>query len=221
MKSLLMRNFKLRQWTLYIYLGLLVFFPIYIIITVNTDFGFIIFIPIGIILMIISIFDAGHMFRVHKRLGGQQAYIYFASLPVSKKDMLRANYLTCLLLTLFGALVIGLYDSQTIDNELMNRLHISTAYSFLIVNFLSIPIAFPKYTEYKRKGVSYVGYLIFMLIVIPVMYSFFFTVLNHAMFNNQLSKNEVAYFLNNGLLVIAILIFIINYFIQLKYIKRL
>ena len=50
--------------------------------------------------MIISIFDAGHMFRVHKRLGGQQAYIYFASLPVSKKDMLRANYLTCLLLTL-------------------------------------------------------------------------------------------------------------------------
>ena len=209
MKSLLMRNFKLRQWTLYIYLGLLVFFPIYIIITVNTDFGFIIFIPIGIILMIISIFDAGHMFRVHKRLGGQQAYIYFASLPVSKKDMLRANYLTCLLLTLFGALVIGLYDSQT------------TAYSFLIINFLSIPIAFPKYTEYKRKGVSYVGYLIFMLIVIPVMYSFFFTVLNHAMFNNQLSKNEVAYFLNNGLLVIAILIFIINYFIQLKYIKRL
>ena len=58
---------------------------IYIIITVNTDFGFIIFIPIGIILMIISIFDAGHMFRVHKRLGGQQAYIYFASLPVSKR----------------------------------------------------------------------------------------------------------------------------------------
>ena len=117
----------------------------------------------------------GHMFRVHKRLGGQQAYIYILPVCPYLKGHASCKLSYVLIVNTFGALVIGLYDSQTIDNELMNRLHISTAYSFLIVNFLSIPIAFPKYTEYKRKGVSYVGYLIFMLIVIPVMYSFFYS----------------------------------------------
>ena len=40
--------------------------------------------PMGVILTIICLVDAGHLFRINRRLGGSQSYLFFGSLPVSK-----------------------------------------------------------------------------------------------------------------------------------------
>lgn len=101
MKQLLIRNIKLRYWTLILYIALIGFYPIYsFLMKPNPLMNSVMAIPLGLILMIISILDAGHLFRFHRRLGGNRANLFFGSLPVSKKDMLNANYLTCIFFTL-------------------------------------------------------------------------------------------------------------------------
>ncbi|ORN66603.1 phenol-soluble modulin export ABC transporter permease subunit PmtB, partial [Staphylococcus aureus] len=60
-------------------------------------------------ILIIWILDAGHLFRLNRRLGGNDSYYFYMSLPVSKKQLLNANYITCIVLTLIGTLVISLY----------------------------------------------------------------------------------------------------------------
>ena len=79
--------------------------------------------------MIISILDSGQLFRVHRRLGGKEAYLFYESLPITKKELLNANYLTCIILTILGTLIIGLYNFQS-TNIQVNELRYSTALSF-------------------------------------------------------------------------------------------
>ena len=143
MKQLIIRNFKLRRWTLIIYLVLIVINPIYTLFFSKTSYGFVVYIPLAITLMIISILDSGQLFRVHRRLGGKEAYLFYESLPITKKELLNANYLTCIILTILGTLIIGLYNFQS-TNIQVNELRYSTALSFLSVNLFSIPIAFSK-----------------------------------------------------------------------------
>ena len=75
MKQLIIRNFKLRRWTLIIYLMLIVINPIYTLFF-KTSYGFVVYIPLAITLMIISILDSGQLFRVHRRLGGKESYLF-------------------------------------------------------------------------------------------------------------------------------------------------
>ena len=75
MKQLIIRNFKLRRWTLIIYLVLIVINPIYTLFF-QKSYGFVVYIPLAITLMIISILDSGQLFRVHRRLGGKEAYLF-------------------------------------------------------------------------------------------------------------------------------------------------
>ena len=63
-----------------------------------------------------------------------------------KKQLLNANYITCIVLTLIGTLVISLYAYEA-DVIEPNSIYFSTAYAFVISNFLSIPIAFSQFTE--------------------------------------------------------------------------
>ena len=39
-------------------------------------------------ILIIWILDAGHLFRLNRRLGGNDSYYFYMSLPVSKKQLL-------------------------------------------------------------------------------------------------------------------------------------
>lgn len=150
MKQLIIRNFKLRRWTLIIYLVLIVINPIYTLFFSKTSYSFVVYTPLAITLMIISILDSGQLFRVHRRLGGKESYLFYESLPITKKELLNANYLTCIILTILGTLIIGLYNFQS-TNIQVNELRYSTALSFLSVNLFSIPIAFSKSTEEKEN----------------------------------------------------------------------
>lgn len=58
MKQLIIRNFKLRRWTLIIYLVLIVINPIYTLFFSKTSYGFVVYTPLAITLMIISILDS-------------------------------------------------------------------------------------------------------------------------------------------------------------------
>ena len=70
------------------------------------------------------------------------------SLPVSKQ-LLNANYITCIVLTLIGTLVsLYAYEANVIEP---NSIYFSTAYAFVISNFLSIPIAFSQFTGVESK----------------------------------------------------------------------
>ncbi|MCJ1655981.1 ABC-2 transporter permease [Staphylococcus sp. NRL 16/872] len=219
MKQLLIRNFKLRSWTLALYILLLVINPIYAMIIAHTTWSYIIYIPVAIALMLLSILDSGHLFRIHRRLGGKSSHIFYESLPVSKKDMLNANYITCIVLTLFGALIIGLYNFQATNIEI-NDLRYSTAISFVYVNFFSIPIAFQKNTVRKSEHISYAVYIISMMLVIPFTIALVFTATNTMFLNNALNTQLYAKYINYGLLLLSVLCMILNYIIQFRHINQ-
>ncbi|MBL7574085.1 phenol-soluble modulin export ABC transporter permease subunit PmtB [Staphylococcus saccharolyticus] len=219
MKQLLIRNFKLRRWTLLIYVLLLLFFPIFNLLNKYELPHSIISGSIGLILTIICLVDAGHLFRVNRRLGGTNSYYFFGSLPVSKKDLLNANYITCVVLTLLGALIISLYGYET--NQIKtDSIYFSTTYSFIVANFFSIPIAFNKSTEQKNKDVPYIAYVFVVIVVLPFTLSVIFTLINYLTRNDSHIPTVYSYFLNYGLLIISIISLVINYLIQIKKIKN-
>ena len=219
MKRLLIRNFKLRRWTLLIYVLLLLFFPIFNLLNKYELPHSIISGSIGLILTIICLVDAGHLFRVNRRLGGTNSYYFFGSLPVSKKDLLNANYITCVVLTLLGALIISLYGYET--NQIKtDSIYFSTTYSFIVANFFSIPIAFNKSTEQKNKDVPYIAYVFVVIVVLPFTLSVIFTLINYLTRNDSHIPTVYSYFLNYGLLIISIISLVINYLIQIKKIKN-
>ena len=76
MKQLIIRNFKLRRWTLIIYLVLIVINPIYTLFFQKQAMVSVVYTPLAITLMIISILDSGQLFRVHRRLGGKESYLF-------------------------------------------------------------------------------------------------------------------------------------------------
>ncbi|WP_235785021.1 phenol-soluble modulin export ABC transporter permease subunit PmtB [Staphylococcus haemolyticus] len=165
--------------------------------------------------MAVSILDSGHLFRLHRRLGGKSSYLFYESLPVSKKDMLNANYITCIVLTLFGGFIIALYNFQS-SNIDFGDLRYSTAIAFIFVNFLSIPIAFSRNTEKKREGISYAPYILIMMLVIPFAITIVFTLINAFVFHHHISYNIFGIYYNYGLLSLSIVWMILNYLIQLK-----
>ena len=88
MKQLLIRNFKCRSITIAIYILLLLLNPLYAFVFSKTELYFLFYAPIAITLMAVSILDSGHLFRLHRRLGGKSSYLFYESLPVSKKTCL-------------------------------------------------------------------------------------------------------------------------------------
>ncbi|MBO0927960.1 phenol-soluble modulin export ABC transporter permease subunit PmtB [Staphylococcus sp. 30400_3112M30941] len=214
MKSLLIRNFKLRRYTLLIYALLLVCYPIYTAFE-SIKFYNLLHSFISATIFVIWILDAGHLFRLNRRLGGNDSYYFYMSLPVSKKQLLNANYITCIVLTLLGTLVISLYAyrSEVIEP---NSIYFSTAYAFVISNFLSIPIAFSQFTELRRAKVSYGIYVFTVIILVPFLFSIAIVLVNYFVLKQSAFPELYSYILNIGFLVISIVILIVNYFKQLK-----
>lgn len=219
MKQLLIRNIKLRYWTLILYIALIGFYPIYsFLMKPNPLMNSVMAIPLGLILMIISILDAGHLFRFHRRLGGNRANLFLEVYHI-EKDMLNANYLTCIFFTLFGAIVITLYGYES-DSIRANAIYFSTTYAYIVANFLSIPIAFRKSTEYKTEGVSYIAYIILIMFVLPFLLSVTLILINYIFLNHSQIPQFYSYFLNYGFVLLSIIVLIINYVLQLNKIKK-
>lgn len=95
MKALLIRNFKLRRYTLIIYVLLLTLYPFYIMLD-STKFFYLLQSFISPTILIIWILDAGHLFRLNRRLGGNDSYYFYMSLPVSKNNCLMPTMLHAL-----------------------------------------------------------------------------------------------------------------------------
>ncbi|MDN5638860.1 MAG: ABC-2 transporter permease, partial [Staphylococcus equorum] len=169
MKNLLIRNLKLRKWTIVIYAMLLLFSPLQLIIIPNSIFTNALYSAVAMILLFVSILDSGHVFRFNSKLGHRMAYDFFGSLPVSKKSLLNANYLTVVIFTLVGAAILSLYTMPNSHVSTSNiDFNISMPFSYIAVNFFAVPIAFKKYTEQKSDYISYIIYLLAMVILIPV-----------------------------------------------------
>ena len=177
MKQLMIRNLKLRSWTLIIYALLLLFFPIYHLLNKDTPLYSIISGPIGLILTMICLIDIGHLFRVNRRLGGSSSYYFFYSLPVSKRDLLNANYMTCILLTFIGALIISLYGYNTdipyiaYIVGIMVVLPFTLSVIFILINYLThndshIPMIYSYFLNYGLLVVSSIFLVINYLIQI-------------------------------------------------------
>ena len=107
MKALLIRNFKLRRYTLIIYVLLLTLYPFYIMLD-STKFFY----------LLQSFYKSnnidyldwvlGHLFRLNRRLGGNDSYYFYMSLPVSKNNCLMPTILHALF-NINWNVVISLY----------------------------------------------------------------------------------------------------------------
>ena len=217
MKNLLIRNIKLRKWTIIIYSMLLLLSPLQLVIGNDTLLTKSIYSAVAMILLFISIVDSGHAFRFNSKLGHKMSYDFFASLPVSKKALLNANYVTVIMFTLIGAAILSLYnipDSNVSADQL--NLNVMVPYSYITINFFDIPIAFKRYIEQKSEYISYLIYLLTMFIIIPV-FVILVAVGLIAVFNFNLRQMDyLETMFNYGFLVMSILFFIANYFIQYK-----
>src|SRR5699024_6854316 len=98
MKNLLIRNLKLRKWTIVLYAVLLVISPLQLILNHDTLMNKVIYSALVMVLVVISVLDSGHVFRFNKKLGHTQSYDFFASLPFTKLLLFYVNYITVLLL---------------------------------------------------------------------------------------------------------------------------
>lgn len=143
--------------------------------------------------------------------------IFFGSLPVSKKDMLNANYVTLILFTLIGAGILSLFHIPNSNFAASGiSIDVTLPYSYIAINFFAIPIAFKKYSEQKSENISYLMYLLVMLLIIPIV-AVLITLAVLLIFKIKLTALD--YFepvFNYGFLGLSIIFLIANYFIQYK-----
>ncbi|RIL19355.1 phenol-soluble modulin export ABC transporter permease subunit PmtB, partial [Staphylococcus gallinarum] len=168
MKNLIIRNFKLRKKTIVLYSLLLIFAPIQLLI--NNDLLIIRILSsiVAMIILFVSLLDSGHAFRFHSRLGHKQSLDFFGSLPVSKKALLDSTYITILLFTLIGAGILSLYNipSSTVSKTGISY-SITLPLSYIAINLFAVPIAFKRNLEQKSENISYLVYLLIMILFIP------------------------------------------------------
>ncbi|RIP09274.1 hypothetical protein BUZ14_18450, partial [Staphylococcus gallinarum] len=145
------------------------------------------------------------------------AYDFFGSLPVSKKDMLNANYVTLILFTLIGAGILSLSHIPNSNFAASGiSIDVTLPYSYIAINFFAIPIAFNNYSEQKSENISYLMYLLVMLFIIPIV-AVRITLAVLLIFKIKLTALD--YFepvFNYGFLGLSIIFLIANYFIQYK-----
>ena len=210
MLKLIKRNLYLHQNTLIMYLVLGFIYPIYHRYELGYDIGFI---PVLLIIFFICIVDSAHAFRLHKRLGRDDAYLFQHSLPVSKKQLLHAHYITVIGLTILTVLLIHLYDLNQYYIE-ANQIKVSFIYGFIATNFLAFTIAFPTSGERSReKRPSMLIYIILVLGLIPLLIALSFVTIGLVVFDNTdyLSMDIGIYYF-----IFSILTAVCTYIFQMK-----
>lgn len=221
MKNLLIRNFKLRKKTIILYSLLLIFAPIQLLINNDLLIIKILSTIVAMVILFVSLLDSGHAFRFHSRLGHKQALDFFGSLPVSKKALLDSTYITVLLFTFIGAGILSLYN---IPNSTVSKTGISyditLPLSYIAINLFAVPIAFKRNLEQKSENISYIVYLLIMLLFIPFLIVFIVAGIHHFVGLQPIFMDYLEVFYNYGFLIISIIFFISNYFIQYKKISN-
>ena len=174
-------------------------------------------IPIGLVLMIVSLLDAGHLFRFHRRLGGDKAYLFLLVYQSLEK------HVKCKLYYMY--IIYFIWCSS--HNFIWLRIRLNTDKFNLLFYYirlycselLSIPIAFRKSTEFKTERVSYIAYIILIMFVLPFLLSVILILINYIFLNHSQIPYFLFIFLNYGFLVLSVIGLIINYIIQINKIK--
>lgn len=217
MKNILIRNLKLRKWTIVLYAVLLVISPLQLILNHDTLINKVIYSALVMVLVVISVLDSGHVFRFNKKLGHKQSYDFFASLPVSKLSLLNANYITVLVFTFIGAGILSLYGISN-DNYTNNTININFTlpFSYIAINFFAIPLGFKRYTEQKAEYISFIPYVLGMLIFLPFVIAIIIIgcslLFDYDFEHLRYFKN----FFNYGFLLLSVIFLAINYIIQYR-----
>ncbi|WP_412521420.1 phenol-soluble modulin export ABC transporter permease subunit PmtB [Staphylococcus simulans] len=223
MKTLLKRNLMLRKYTLIVYVLMVLAAPIVLPLFHGTSaLNFILKNIFTTLIMFIMMFDSGQVFRLQFKLGGNRAYYFNHSLPFSARQQLNAHYLTTLLLTLAGALVLIVFNDVPQGAEI-NSIELMTPLTFVAINLFGHAIAFPKSSEVRRDFIPYWGYIVVANIVTPILIvtSFFFVAFLTRQID-RLSDKVIEVFINHFVFwtsLLCIAIFIGTYFYQLRKIK--
>ncbi|MCY1584933.1 hypothetical protein NW111_02530 [Staphylococcus pettenkoferi] len=226
MKQLLLRNIKLRKTTLIIYVLLIAISPLQCLIPTGSILGNWLTGILATILIVIVIKDSAHLFRFHNKLG-KDSYYYQASLPVSKFSLLNANLLTMLIFTIIGSLILLVYQPtvSTSDAEMGTINWITT---YITINFITIPIAFKRYTEVKSDKVNYLTYIITMNFILPLLLIIIILIVGFVFIDTGLiSENDADYFVKKSEpyfditpVIISTIWLLINYYIQSKKVRN-
>ncbi|MGV3111775.1 phenol-soluble modulin export ABC transporter permease subunit PmtB [Staphylococcus pettenkoferi] len=226
MKQLLLRNIKLRKTTLIIYVLLIAISPLQCLIPTGSILGNWLTGILATILIVIVIKDSAHLFRFNNKLG-KDSYYYQASLPVSKFSLLNANLLTMLIFTIIGSLILLVYQPtvSTSDAEMGTINWITT---YITINFITIPIAFKRYTEVKSDKVNYLTYIITMNFILPLLLIIIILIVGFVFIDTGLiSENDADYFVEKSEpyfditpVIISTIWLLINYYIQSKKVRN-
>ncbi|UXR69051.1 ABC-2 transporter permease [Staphylococcus sp. IVB6246] len=210
MLHLIKRNLYLHKNTLILYLILLLVYPIYQRYQPDYEMWFI---PVTFIMFFIFMADSAHAFRVHKRFGSDGAYLFQHSLPVSKKQLLNAHYITIVGLTVLTVLLILLYDVNQFYIE-ANQVKVSFIYGFIATNLLAFLTSFPTSGEQSRKQRPPMFiYILSILGFIPALMALSFVTIGLFVFDNPdyFSMDIGIYYL-----IFSILTAIFTYIFQMK-----
>lgn len=165
MLNLIKRNIYLHKNLLIVYLVLLIFYPIYNALKADYELWLI---PIWLLIVLIAVVNAAHAYHLYNRFGHNEAYLFHHSLPVSKRQLLNAHYMTVIGLTLFSALLIVLYDANKHYIE-VNKIQFEFVWGFIATNLFAFLMYFPTSSEKSRKRRdSVIIYIIGLLIVFPL-----------------------------------------------------
>jgi len=217
MKNLLIRNLKLRKWTIVLYAVLLIVSPLQLILNHDTLINKVLYSALVMVLVVISVLDSGHVFRFNKKLGHKQAYDFFASLPVSKLSLLNANYITVLVFTLVGAGILSLYGISN-DNYSSNTININFTlpFSYIAINLFAIPLGFKRFIEQKAEYISFIPYVLGMLIFLPFIIAIIIIGCSLLFDYDFEHLRYFKDFFNYGFLLLSVVFLGVNYIIQYK-----
>lgn len=226
MKQLLLRNIKLRKTTLIVYILLIAISPLQCLIPTGSNIGNWITGILATILIVLAIKDSAHLFRFHSKLG-KDSYYYQASLPVSKFSLLNANLVTMLIFTALGCLVLLIYQ-PTVSTPDADMGTINWITTYITINFITIPIAFKRYTEVKSDKVNYLTYIITMNFILPLLLIIIILIVGFVFIDTGLiSENDADYlieksepYLDITPVIISTIWLLINYYIQSKKVRN-
>ncbi|ANZ32941.1 phenol-soluble modulin export ABC transporter permease subunit PmtB [Staphylococcus carnosus] len=223
MKQLILRNLKLRKVSLIIYAALIIVSPFYhLFLNKHTVFGGITYSILSVFVMFISLFDCGNAFRLQFKLGGNKAYYFNHSLPFSAQEQLNAHYLTTVLMSVAGAIVLTDYYNVPMGGEI-NGVEMTTPMYFIAINLIGHAIAFPKYSEVRRDFIPYWGFVVVVNFIVPVIFSMSLLLIAITTHSFKLIDNVLDYSINIfGIvfIIFGIILFGLTYFKQLKKINE-
>ncbi|WP_114602999.1 ABC-2 transporter permease [Staphylococcus sp. EZ-P03] len=221
MKRLVLRNLKLRKYSILLYILLLLLSPIFYFFY-NPLFGSVLYVILTAFISYITIIESGQPFLLHAQLGKNESYYFHHSLPFNAMQQLNAHYLTTLIMTLFAGAILSLYE-RVPTGVVLGDSHITTPMYFIGVNLFGHALAFPKCSEVKKDYVPFILYVIGMNIILPIIYVIgigLFVKFWGVGWDHLPSEDDLVNMISVVIFIIGILSFILTYLYQFKKIKQ-